>query len=443
MKQRIITKYLNEIFEAKAEGTAHWFGYYNYDTLNCDGTKILCNKRNTERASISANDTVELGYYDLNTKEWFHISETGAFNWQQGAMAQWLPGVDNENKVIFNCVQDGHLKSCIYDIRTKENKIIDWAIYGITPDGRKSIALDLERSYWCRAYHYSSVVKLEKDGRVLEGDGIFEIDLVKNTRRLLIDIEDIIALDPDANFNQMKHWVEHIMISPCGKRFCFLHRFSPVDNVNSYQTRLLIADINGSNLQVIPNWRRYLWSHFGWQQDDAFVIYSRKKLLMGRSNKQATSVVKTKSLSYHAKRLVIEIIKMLIPRKLKANAQLAGYQHYIVNQDGKFILDDTWGGYVFGVDGHPSFTKDGKYMLTDSYPDEHNMRRYIIYNTQNKKSIIVAQMPENKQQGNAACDLHPKLSRDNKYVGFDNTSLGKHTLLLLKINWNLVKSKIG
>lgn len=443
MKKRIITKYLLEHFEAKDEKCAQWFGYYNYDTLNHDGTKMLCNKRLSESDDIGSDDQLELGYYDLITKEWHHIANTKAFNWQQGAMMQWLPGAGNENKVIFNCVDDGHIKSCIQDISTGESKILNWSIYGITPNGKKSIALDFERSYWCRAYHYYSVSNAEKDGRVLESDGIFEIDLENNSRKTLIDIKDIIALDSDPNFDLMKHWVEHIMISPSGTRFCFLHRFSSIDNVKSYQTRLIISNIDGSNMQVIPGWRNHLWSHFGWQKDDGFAIYSHKKISLGGSQQKASSVVKTNSFNYKAKRYVIEIIKKFIPASIKHRVQNSGYQYYRLNTDGKFELMDTWGGYVFGVDGHPSFTNDGKYMLTDSYPDENNMRRYIVYNTENKKSLIIAQMPENRTPGNAACDLHPKLSRNNNMVGFDNTSNGYHTLLLLGINWNEIKSKIG
>lgn len=65
------------------------------------------------------------------------------------------------------------------------------------------------------------------------------------------------------------------MISPSSKRFCFLHRFSPIDNVYKYETRLFIADIDGHNLQLISGWESFSWSHFGWKNDDEFVIYTQ------------------------------------------------------------------------------------------------------------------------------------------------------------------------
>ena len=106
-------------------------------------------------------------------------------------MAQWL----NDDEVIYNASKNNHHIAIIHKISTGENRCIDWPIYGITPDGTKSISLDMERAHWCRAYHYESVVDKSKDGAVYEGDGIFEIDLLNNTRKCIVSIHDIIALD--------------------------------------------------------------------------------------------------------------------------------------------------------------------------------------------------------------------------------------------------------
>jgi len=445
-KQRKISKFLKQVFETTGK-EAEWFGYYNYDTLNYDHTKMLCNRAKSEKSKITSQDRIEIGYYDLTSGEWYCIGESDSWNWQQGAMAQWLPGEGNENKVIYNCSRDGHLTSRIVDVLTAETKDIDWAIYGLTPDGKKSITLDLERSYWCRAYHYQSVVNPEKDGRVVENDGIYEIDLETNARKLLVDIKDIVALSPDKDFDQMKHWVEHIMINPSGTRFCFLHRFSPVSNVLKYRTRICIADIDGSNLQVINGWNSFMWSHFAWQSNDSFAIYTYKRPSLYISfDKTSESTNKTGKVSLKSiVRSIALTVKKMIPKRLikKILANNSYYQYYKIGDDGKFYLASQWIKPYFNVDGHPSFTSDGKYMLTDSYPDAQNNRRYIIFNTNNHKGIIVARMPENSMPGNSACDLHPKLSYDNKYVVFDTTSSGKHSMMMFDLNWNLIEKELS
>lgn len=445
MKDRIISDYLSLIFETKAE-CAEWFGYYNYDTLNTEHTKMLCNRSQSEKPAIKRGDTIELGYYEIPFGIWHHIDYSDSWNWQQGAMLQWLPSENgSETKVIYNCSRNNHLISRIHDIETDETIDIDWPIYGITPDGKKSITLDLERSYWCRAYHYQSVENKDKDGRIIDGDGIFEIDLENNRRKLIIDINDIVNLKPDENFNEMKHWVEHIMINPDGTRFCFLHRYSPINNIRQYKTRVCLANIDGSELQVLPGWNMYSWSHFAWQGSNKFAIYTYKRPIICNnyiSNKQNEKIK-----NYNPQIIlkhILTIIKKIVPQKIIKQIQHNNsfYQQYIFNEAGKCVLNDQWINTNLNIDGHPSFTFDEKYMLTDSYPNDLKYRRYIIYNIENKKSLILAKMLENSRHGNVACDLHPKLSRDNQYVVFDTTSSGKHSMVLFQINWNLLKNII-
>ena len=416
-KKRIISKYLTQVFET-TDSSAEWFGYYNYDTLNPDHTKMLCNRSQSEKSEITKNDTIELGYYDVPEGVWHKIGESDSWNWQQGAMMQWLHGEGNDSKVIYNCSRNGHLTSLVHDIDTGEDKEIDWPIYGLTPDGKKSISLDLERSFWCRAYHYQSVANPEKDGRVVEGDGIFEIDLENNTRRLLIDIKDVIALEPDPDFDEMKHWVEHIMINPVGTRFCFLHRYSPVNNVLQYKTRICVANIDGSNLQVIPGWNTYMWSHFGWQGPDNFVIYTYKRPSYFKNFDAPLSVkghVKNENSVKIIFRKLAVFIRKRIPKRFYKSllAKNCYYQHYMLGDNSKYKLESEWIKPYFDVDGHPSF------------------------------SSVIAKMPENKLQGNASCDLHPKLSRDNQYVVFDTTSSAKHSMMMFRLNWDLIRGEIG
>ena len=445
MKKRIISKYLTSKFETCGHD-AEWYGYYNYDTLNHDKTLMLCNQSPSESHVINAKDKIGLGYYNLTSGEWHLIDTTDSWNWQQGAMMQWLPGKCNENKVIYNCSRNGHLVAKIKDIKTNETKDIDWAIYGLTPDGKKSISLDFERSYWCRAYHYQSVTNIQKEGRIIEGDGIYEIDLQNNTRKLLIDIHDIVKNSPDSNFDSMKHWVEHIMINPSGTKFCFLHRFSPQGEIKYYKTRICIANIDGSGLQVIPGWNKYMWSHFGWKNDSDFVIYTYKRLVPFNSAKENDSTIK-KEKNFSTIRTLIKIavgIKDILPKRILNIFKSENfYYQYYECKNGKYELADSWKNSFFNIDGHPSFTSDGRYMLTDSYPDDNGYRRYIIFDTMTHKGMIIAKMPENKQEGNVACDLHPKLSKDNLNVVFDTTSSGKHSMILFDINWDIIKKKIS
>ena len=130
MDRIVLTPFVTKVFETPGEHI-EWFGYYNYDTLNHDQTKMLCNRASVDGVAPEKGMTIELGYYDIPSGEWYRIGVSDSFNWQQGAMLQWLPGKGNENKVIYNRSKDNHLISTIYDIETGESRDLCFPIYGI------------------------------------------------------------------------------------------------------------------------------------------------------------------------------------------------------------------------------------------------------------------------------------------------------------------------
>lgn len=437
------SKYIERIFETKGE-YCEWFGYYNYDTLNHDHTKMLCNRATFDGVKIEHGMKIDLGYYDLESAEWLKIGESDSFNWQQGAMMQWVYGNDSREKIIYNCSENNRLVSKIYDMDSRTTSKIDWPIYGITPDGRYSISLNLERSYWCRAYHYESVANKKYDVDVADDDGIFKIDLLNNTRERIISIRDVISLEPENNFDHLKHWLEHIMINQDGTRFVFLHRYSPPADPYQYQTRICLAKIDGSELQVISDKSKFDWSHFGWQGDN-FAIYTVLNNKLGASyrelGKGGTNNSPLKRIVFKTALFVKNLIPGRIRKKLKGGQSY--YQYYTLNSEGKYCLHENWNNAFFDIDGHPSFTSDGRYMITDSYPDGNRMQRLIVFDTMTHKGVVVACLYAGLHGNPASCDLHPKLSGDNSYIVVDTAYTGRHKMMVFKINWTLIKSKIS
>lgn len=442
----ILSDYIEKVFETESNEFSEWFGYYNYDTLNYNQTKMLCNRAKFDGIKPDKNLSIDLGYYDLISGKWHYIDTTDTWNWQQGALLQWIPNSNNEDCVVYNCSRNGHCCARKYNLVTGVYDNIDWSIYGVTQNGSKSISLEMERSYFCRAYHYMSVENLQWEGRIVDADGIFEVDLTNNTRKRIISIHDIINLDFRQDFDKCKHWVEHIMISPSGKRICFLHRFSPLDNVLKYQTRLCVADLDGKNLEVISGWETYQWSHFAWKSDDEFVIYTQTpykythrgslKELIFRSPWRISAIAV--SLFYAAtSRLPYQISKLV-------HGKRHHYQYYSYDiKNSRFELNGCYENNMLNIDGHPSFTKDGRYMITDSYPDNKQMQRLIIFDTLTKKSIVLAKFFANYHKNPASCDLHPKLSINNNYLVVDSAYDSKHHMFMFKLNWEKIKTALS
>lgn len=440
-----LSKYITPIFQTP-DHTGSWFGYYNYDTLNYNQTKILSHRTKNDAQPIQNGMTVELGYYDVSSGDWHPFGISDSYSWQQGSMLQWMPGKGNESKVIYNLSCHNRLVSCIQDLETGEKKLINWPIYCITPDGKRSISLEMERSYWCRAYHYESVANKDMEGRVYENDGIFEIDLENNTRKRIITIQDVISIDYELYFESAKHWLEHIMISPNGEKFCFLHRFT-IGSLDEYETRLFIANIDGSGLQIIQGWRDYYWSHFGWNGDKAFTIYSYKSKKHDYViNKYKTQLSPNVLLGTERKKnqfsikKIKKIIGLFVPSSLKqsiynfTHKKSSFYQYYQI-EDDSIMLKEEFGDKIFAIDGHPSFSKDGKYMITDSYPDGRQYQRIIVYNILTKKYLLLGRIYAGLFNKPGSCDLHPKLCCNNDFIAVDSAYDGEHHMILFKLNW--------
>jgi len=442
MKLVNYSDYITKVFETSSQSYSEWFGYYNYDVLNQDQSKMLCNRARFDGIAPEKGMTIELGYYDIAKGIWHSIGESDSWNWQQGAMMQWLP-CEKNNKIIYNCSKNNRLIARIYDIETGDTEDINYPIYGITPDGTKSITLELERSRWCRAYHYKSVDNPAQEGRIIESDGIFEIDIAHNTRRRIISIQDIVNTDCRDYFSEYKHWLEHIMISPSGKRFCFLHRFSPLDNIYQYETRLCIANIDGSNLQVIEGWDKYKWSHFGWRGDDAFIIYTVENNNLAN---KINSINDKSQAQIHCLKAVLnkskKLVKKLLPSKLCniLTGRSKYYAYYELNTETKmFELKEKISNRLLAIDGHPSFSNDGRYMITDTYPDPKGYQSLIIFDMCTHKGICIAQLYAHYHKNPASCDLHPKLSKNNDYVCVDTAYDTKHHMIAFKIDWDSIR----
>ncbi len=438
MKKWIDDRFIKQIFQTNTNYT-EWFGYYNYDVISSDGKKMLCNRATFDGRAITAEDKIDLGWYNIENGKWHYIDTTNSFNWQQGAMLQWLPGKGNENKVIYNISKDNHFKSVICNIVTGEKKYIDFPTYCVTPDGKYSISLNYERSYWCRAYHYQNVVNPKYNVKVASDDGIFKVDLQNNTAKRIVKIQDILAIDPLDDFDKAKHWLEHIMINKSGTRIAFLHRFT---YVKGYTTRVCICDINGNNLQILPNWQHFYWSHMGWKGDDAFVLYTVNRNSITPQMKHHVTQKRNKVVAVKVR--VKKVISNFIPKKLKKVIKKPPESYYQLyeNKNGKFIFTDIYKDKLLNIDGHPSFTKDGKYMITDSYPDDKGYQRLIIYNTETRKAIKLGSFFSPFIGNPASCDLHPKLSNKDRMIVVDTAYSGKHRMIVFIINWNEVKSEL-
>lgn len=88
-------------------------------------------------------------------------------------------------------------------------------------------------------------------------------------------------------------------------------------------------------------------------------------------------------------------------------------------EDGRFVIVGR--GIFDNIgDGHPSFSPDGKWIITDTYPDRARLQHLLLYNIEDKKLVVLGSFfsPLKFSRPNRV-DLHPRWSPDGKFISID------------------------
>jgi len=104
------------------------------------------------------------------------------------------------------------------------------------------------------------------------------------------------------------------------------------------------------------------------------------------------------------------------------------------------MINDATGEYesvrpdILSRDGHCSFTRDGSWLLNDEYPDENNLRALFLWNMAEERMVVLGRFlspPFYRDQ--TRCDLHPRLSRDERLVSFDSIHEGSRQIYVVDV----------
>ncbi|MGV3004501.1 TolB family protein [Aerococcus urinaeequi] len=359
----------------------YFFGYYDKSPWNSDEKFVTCLKVENSLDNVAPNKPADIVLIDMKkNKEVVTINQTNSWNLQQGSMLQWL-GPNYNEEIIFNDFREGRYCSVIYNIKTQTEKILREPIYDVTENGKYALTLDFSRLHSLRpGYGYANLHEKNKDIDVPDDAAIKFLDLSNNTSKTVITYKDLFNLKTKPSMIDAKHWVNHIMINPSGDRAMFLHRW--MKNSKTY-TRLLTMDIDGSNLYIVND--DDMTSHSYWKNDTEILSYAHKE---GYGN--------------------------------------GYYKFFDKSEVFEPVIEELKN------DGHPSYSPDGKKIITDQYPDKH--RKQSLYLIDEKGITTVAKVfSPFKYKDDFRCDLHPKWDRKSNKVAFDATFEGKRGLYMISI----------
>ena len=405
----------------------YFFGYYDKSPVSLDGSKHLAMEVSFINRIPNKNDVAKIGYFDLNKNDdtFNQVSSTKCFNWQQGSMLQWFG--NRNTKIIYNDLLDGKFVSIIYDLENNITQVLPMAIYTLASDSKFALCIDNERHHFVRrAYSYDGIENHDKNKNIVEGDGIFLLDIETEIVNKIIDIQQIIDFHPLKSMKNASHYLEHVMLAPDNKRFAFFHRWRLEDG--GIYTRLYTSDINGSNIHLLNDSGRM--SHFCWNDNGI--------LGWGGAPNVINSLRKYKNTAKFFIKPFLPLYKALVSGNAidgtsRASSIITGDSYIIF--DTKSIKEKI-SVQVLDRDGHPSFCPVNKnWIVTDTYPDKHGFAQLILFNIESKVKIIVDKLSSIKEYDNSAnrCDLHPKWSFDGKYISIDTMNDGVRGIYLYDI----------
>jgi len=354
----------------------HWFGYY--DKLQFDPTSrfVLGMQVDFEHRSPRPDDVIQIGMVDLEQGDrWIELGESRAWCWQQGCMLQWIPG--STSRVLWNDRQNGRFVCHLLDVKTAEKRTIPHAIYSLSPDGKTAVTADFGRINDVRpGYGYAGVPDGFADDVAPQGSGIFRIDLASGKAKLILSLADIARVGPIPNRQLgIKHYFNHLLVSPDGERFIALHRWRYPDGKRL--TRMITAKLDGTDMRIVCG--NGYTSHFIWR--DSKHILAQSKNLLGNTNW------------------------------------------------GNFLFEDVDGGGdvqeighgVLDPSGHLSYLPGNAWILSDTYPQgKSRLQTPHQFHIASGKRVDLGRfhLPP-AYTGEWRVDTHPRFSPNSRYVCID------------------------
>lgn len=351
-----------------------YFGYYDKSPLDSKSNRMLFVRLPKDAKEC---DVAEVCIYDMATKRQTVIGKTSAWNWQQACMEQWV----NDEVVSYNRydIERKEYQAVLHNLSTGEDKVLSRAAYAYNKDFSKYLSLNFYRlNKYAKGYGYPYQID-SMDGKE---DGIWEVDVETGDIKLLLTLSDVMAYNPHYS-EGIQHYINHVAYCPDENYVMFIHRWQ--ERGETFTSRLLLFNKGTGELTTILDNGHV--SHYCWK--------NAKELLIFATNKEMQK----------------------------------GYM--IVN----IYTGET--SMVEGLpleDGHPSYSADGRWILTDTYPNNGRKQYLFLFDTEKKELNVVDKLwSPFKYYNEFRCDLHPRWSKDNRYVIVDNTATGVRTLNIYRV----------
>ncbi len=423
---------LCEIFQTSETGE-HWFGYYDKSPFDSASRKILSLRVNFTGRIPEAGDAASILIWDLDSGKYEEVGETNAFNWQQGAMLQWL-GRDFSSKLIYNDLRDQRFVSVVLDLETRQEKELPLPVYTVQCSGKKALCINHERHFWCRrGYSYGGIENPRWKGFCPEGDGISILDIETGQHRLIIETAQMMKFNPLSTMEGGDNYLEHLLFSPGGEHFFFYHRWKLADG--GLYGRIYTAKTDGTDISLLYDSGNM--SHYTWKDDQHLLVFGQKE-------SRVNSIRRSKFLTRYLLKGLLPFYRFLVAKRPTLSRKIVS-NHYmlfnIMTGDCQPVAADS-----LQEDGHPSFHPvNPDWFLTDTYPDSKGKLHLFLVQVSTGSIIKLGSFKADDRYISTRwrCDLHPRWDRSGKHICIDSSHTGSRRIHVFSLSEKLNRKLVG
>ncbi len=361
----------------------HFFGYFDIQTCDSTGSYVLAMESDFDDHFPRADDTATIGMVEWETKRFHPLTETRAWNPQQGCMLHWLPTAP-DRKIIYNDRDGDRFVAVVLDVFSGEKRMLPMPVAALTNDGHMALSLNYARLRQCRrTVGYSGLDDPNSHVPHPSDDGLFALDLESGDYRLLCSYEQLFEMNPVEEARNATMWFNHPTVNTDDSRVTWVVRYLTEDGPWIAKSAFLVADLNGAGPEFLIPYGNV--SHHDWLDPERILVWTD---LDGRG----------------------ECFNLL--------NVVSGESEAVARDD---ILQD----------GHCAFSGDRRRLVVDSYasnsPDR--MQTLFLWDMQQQHLEVMGRF---FQPPYAAaewkCDLHPRWDRHDRWVVFDSTHEGSRQM---------------
>ncbi len=376
---------VSQAIQITKNGKEHMYAsYYGITSFNKSQTYATVLETDIKYQLPDETEPATLGLVDMKTFDFIPLTQTHAWNFQEGCMAHWL----DDKTIIFNDLRDGKSVCVIMDIETKKEKQVwPFPVSGVANNGVDALSINFSRLRITRTdYGYPGEGQdKQQDVAFPDNDGLFICNLKTGERKLLVSLAQIKAIVPEFTKPSIEYFA-HTRFNPDATKIFWLARGMPEWNTSAFT-----VGRDGKDLQrCFPDgWKG---SHYDWLNNKELMITA----------------------NYNADKYAHILFTV-------------GKQDY--KKLGKGMLD---------FDAHGTFSPNQKWMATDAYPDKGGTDEQTIYlmNMKTEEVITLGKYVEPKEYydtGKWRCDLHCRWSPKGDMIGFNSTMNGSRQAYIYRV----------